>query len=91
MKRKSPSVIGCAFGFGAAGSGVGSVVGVIVGRLVWMAMPDADRAQTSGMSVLYRHMDPGIVSGFAFGAFVGICYAVTVRWRRSRRSPLVES
>ena len=86
MSKRLPNVLGCTFGFGAAGSGLGVTIGSIVGGEIWKAMSDADQAVRSRITVIYQWMDRGIICGVVLGVIVGFCYALIVRRLRSKGS-----
>ena len=82
-QKRTPSMIGCAIGFGAAGCGVGSLVGMVV----W---PHAPFPLFEGFHAKQWDFYGGTYLGTAIGAlvgeFVGLWYA-----RRGRmKSPQPE-
>ena len=85
MARPLPNILGCAVGFCAIGSGVGSVAGCFVAAQVWKAMPEAERAGLRLTSFIYDGMFQGIAIGMALGAAAGVAYAVIVRRSRASR------
>lgn len=75
-QQRTPSLIGCAIGFGAAGCGVGSLVGLAA----WPHAPFPLFEQPyAGMWDFYGGTCLGTVIGFLVGAAVGIWYARRAR------------
>lgn len=77
-----PSVAGCAFGFAAAGFGVGSLVGMCLAGPLWRALPVAERASRAEAGFLYGSIWVTALLGIPIGALVGVAYARRVRRRR---------
>jgi hypothetical protein len=85
VNRHLPSVVGCAIGFCAAGSGVGSVAGSLVGMQVWKGLSDDERAATSPTDITDLWMFRGIFAGMVLGVVAGVTYPLVVRWVRAGR------
>lgn len=83
--RHLPSVIGCAIGFCAAGSGIGSLVGTAVHPLLYPPLPDGQGTPQEQILAACGGTFLGIKGGMALGAVVGVLYAVLVRRARSGR------
>ena len=83
--RRPPSVVGCALGFCAAGSGVGSLVGMAAGPWFFPTPPDGQGTQHEQVMAMYGGTLWGIGLGMAAGAIAGVLYAVLVGRRRRPR------
>ena len=82
-----PNVAGCAFGFCAAGSGVGSVVGTALGSRFFPPLPPGQGTHHEQLMAMYGGTLWGIAVGMGIGA-AGVAYAVLVRrWRLRGRAP----
>lgn len=79
-QQRKPSVIGCAVGFGAAGSGVGSLVGMVAWTKAPFPLFDGPYAR---LWDFYGGTYLGTAIGAVVGVFVGAWYA-----RRARAKPL---
>jgi hypothetical protein len=76
-----PSILGCAVGFAAIGSGIGAVIGLVLASLELSSFPEADRPAVGTSSFFYGWVYPGTYIGFALGGVAGVVYAL-VRRRR---------
>lgn len=74
-----PSVAGCAVGFCAAGSGVGSLVGTALGPWLYPPLPEGQGTQQEQILAVYGGTFLGIKVGMAVGAVAGVLYALLVR------------
>lgn len=84
--RQLPNIAGCAFGFAAAGSGVGSLVGTALGP--WLCpLPGGQPTHDERVLAMYGGTYLGIMVGIALGAVAGVAYAVLVRRARRRLPP----
>lgn len=81
-----PSVVGCAIGFCAAGSGVGSLVGMALGPWLYPPLPEGQGTQQEQILAAYGGTFLGIKVGMAIGLVAGVVYAVLVRRSRLRRA-----
>ena len=81
-----PNPFVCAFGFAAAGCGVGSLVGMALGSWIYPPLPEG--MGTTGEQTLSRYGGTflGIRVGLVVGAVAGVVYAVVVRRSRLRRA-----
>jgi hypothetical protein len=82
-----PNPLLCALGFGAAGTGFGSLAGTWYSGYVWNAMPPAEQELTHSMIVGYEWLWKGVAVGFILGAAVGIMYALSRRRIGAKRGP----
>lgn len=88
MGQPMPSVGGCAGGFGAAGMGIGSLVGLWFGvqqeRLAkGVVQSEAEREVIERVSFMFTYagVHTGLLLGLLAGAFAGIAYALLRRQR----------
>ena len=86
MSQHLPNIAGCAIGFAAAGSGIGSLVGMCLHPLFWPPTPEIPGDPNELAMALYGGVFRGIFIGMAIGMFTGIIYAIEIRLiRRQRR------
>ncbi|WP_088252863.1 hypothetical protein [Fimbriiglobus ruber] len=83
--RHLPSIPGCAFGFCAAGSGVGSIAGTALNPWLFPPLPAGRGTPHEQMMTLYGGTLQGIVMGMGVGVVAGVVYAVLVRRARVRQ------
>lgn len=83
-RRPLPNVVGCAIGFCAAGSGIGSLVGTALGPWLYPPLPEGQGTQEDQILAMYGGTYLGIMVGMAAGAVAGVLYAVLVRRARLR-------
>lgn len=86
MEAHRPSIAGCAVGFGVAGTGVGSLVGLWMGSVsqsaaMRLAETPAERETVLRFGLLFTcaGVHTGLLLGLVAGAFAGIAYAVYKR------------
>ena len=82
--RHLPSVVGCAVGFCAAGSGVGSLLGTFFGRWLFPPLPEGFGTPEEQAMAFYGGTLWGIGVGMGVGLVAGVLYAVLVRRSRLR-------
>lgn len=80
-----PNPFLCAIGFAAAGCGVGSLVGMMLGPWLYPALPPGQGTMHEQTLVAYGGTFLGIKVGLVVGAVAGVLYAVVVRRSRLRR------
>lgn len=85
--RHLPSIVGCAVGFCAAGSGIGSLVGTCLGTWLVRPIPEGQGTPEERLRAFYAGTFEGIGGGMGVGLVAGVLYAVLVR--RSRLRPPV--
>ena len=81
-----PNPFACAYGFAAAGCGVGSLVGMAIGPWIYPPFPEGMGTMHEQTLVSYGGVFLGSVVGIPIGAVVGPLYAVLVRRSRLRRA-----
>ena len=79
-----PNILGCAVGFAAAGCGVGSVVGMMLGPWLFPPLPEGVGTLDDRVQVAYGGTFLGIKVGAAVGMAAGMLYAVLTRRARLR-------
>ena len=79
-----PSIVGCAFGFCAAGSGVGSLVGTALTPWLWPSLQEGVGTLDEQLMARYGGTLWGILIGMGVGLVAGVSYAVLVRRSRLR-------
>ena len=79
-----PSIVGCAVGFCAAGSGVGSLVGMFVEAWLFPPLPEGQGTMHDQLVARYSGTLWGIVVGMGVGLMAGVLFAVLVRRFRLR-------
>lgn len=82
VNQHLPSVLCCGFGFSAAGSGIGSIVGTALGPRLYPQLPKGQGTPHDQLMAMYGGTLWGIAVGVSIGAVAGVLYAVLVR--RSR-------
>lgn len=83
-----PSIAGCALGFGAAGCGVGSLVGTALGSWLVPQLAEGQGKPHERFMAFYGGTFWGIGVGLVIGAAAGVLYAALVRRSRLRgRAP----
>ncbi|WP_157369017.1 hypothetical protein [Zavarzinella formosa] len=85
-----PSIPGCALGFCAAGSGVGSLIGTFLNHWLFPSLPPGQGSVREQTMAFYGGTIWGIVAGMIAGFAAGVIYAVLVRRSRlkvERRKP----
>lgn len=80
-----PSIIGCAFGFCAAGSGVGSLVGTALTTWLYPPLAEGEGTPHERIMAFYGGTLWGIAVGMGVGLVAGVLYAVLLRRSRLRR------
>ncbi len=80
-----PNVIGCAFGFAMAGSGIGSVMGPALEHWLVPPLPEGQEPIKRPLEVMYGGIIFGIKMGLVVGAIAGVLYALIVRRSRLPR------
>ena len=90
-RRHLPSIFGCAIGFSAAGSGVGSLVGMAIGPLLFPWPPEGQGTQHEQVMAMYGGTFWGIGAGIGVGLVAGVAYAVLVRRERFRSADAEQS
>jgi hypothetical protein len=85
LRRHLPSIIGCAFGFCATGSGVGSLVGTALNHRLFPPLPPGQKTPHEQFMAFYGGTFWGIGVGMGVGVAAGVVYAVLVRRSRRRR------
>lgn len=89
-ERHRPSVVGCALGFAAAGSGVGSLVGTALTRVFFADLPPGEGTVQEQVMANYGGLLWGIALGVLVGAVVGAVYAVRARCAATGRDASAE-
>ena len=86
MSRRGPSLVGAAVGFGVAGLGFGSVVGLWFGvqqerlaKRVLQSEAEREVIERVGFLFTYAGVHTGLLLGLLAGAFAGIAYALARR------------
>lgn len=78
-KQRQPNVVLCAIGFAAAGTGVGSLVGTIIGAQVEKEVPGAADLRVSGVPLVYLWLFRGVWARALAGGLLGMWYALIRR------------